>query len=69
MIFNRLVYQDSAALFTIAAFSVAASIFITVCWRALRMGPRQVEKMENLPFDTATPPANHGTEPTSKPAP
>jgi len=42
MIFNRLVYQDSAALFTIAAFSVAASIFITVCWRALRMGPGQV---------------------------
>jgi hypothetical protein len=68
MIFNRLVYQDSAALFTIAAFSVAASIFITVCWRALRMGPGQVEKMENLPFDTATPPAQHGTEPTSKPS-
>jgi hypothetical protein len=67
--FNRIIYQDSTALFTIAAFAVAASIFVTVCWRALRMAPRQVERMENLPFDTPTPPANHGTEPPSKPSP
>jgi hypothetical protein len=33
------------------------------------MGPRQVERMENLPFVTDTPPATHGPEPTSKPGP
>ena len=67
--FNRIIYQDSTALFTVAAFLVAATIFVTVCWRALRMGPRQVERMENLPFITETPPVNHGTEPTDKSAP
>jgi hypothetical protein len=67
--FNRLIYQDSAALFTIVAFAVAASIFVAVCWRALRMGRGQIERMENLPFATATPPASHGTDPAAKPGP
>jgi hypothetical protein len=64
--FTRLIYQDSAALFTIAAFSVAASIFIAVSWRALRMGRTQIERMENLPFATETPPATHGTDTNAK---
>jgi len=57
--FNRLVYGDSTAWFTIAAFAVAASIFITVSWRAIRMKPSQVERFEKLPFETATPVAGH----------
>ena len=67
--FNRVIYEHSTALITIAAFLVASTIFVTLCWRALRMGPRQVERMENLPFVTDTPPATHGPEPTSKPGP
>lgn len=57
--FQRLILQDSAALYTIAAFSVAASIFIAVAWRALRMNPSQVDRFAQLPFETATPASQH----------
>ena len=60
--FTRVVYADSAALGAAAAFAVAASIFITVSWRALRMKRPQIERLENLPFAAATPAARH--EPT-----
>jgi hypothetical protein len=40
---------------TLAAFIVAASIFITFVWRAIRMSRRQCERFENLPFETPTP--------------
>ena len=56
--FRRLVFEESAALFTIAAFITAASIFITISWRALRMKKSQVERFENLPFSIATPSAH-----------
>jgi hypothetical protein len=56
---ERFAYPESAALIGIAAFCVAASIFIAVAWRALRMKPRQVERLEHLPFETETP-ASHG---------
>ncbi len=56
--FRRLVFEDSAALFTIAAFITAVSIFVTITWRALRMKKSQVQRFENLPFDIATPPAH-----------
>jgi hypothetical protein len=57
--FRRLVFENSAALFTIVAFITAASIYVTFAWRALRMKRSQVERFENLPFDTATPSACH----------
>ncbi len=53
--FRRLVFEDSAALFTIVAFITALSIFVTISWRALRMKRSQVERFENLPFATSTP--------------
>jgi hypothetical protein len=60
--FRRLIFEDSAALFTIAAFITALSIFVTITWRALRMKRPQVERFENLPFATATP--AHEAHPT-----
>jgi hypothetical protein len=61
--FRRLILEDSAALSTIVAFFTAASIFCSFAWHALRMKRPQVERYENLPFDTATPaagePANY----------
>ena len=60
--FNRIIYGDSTAIFTIVAFGFAASIFITISWRALRMKRTQVEHYENLPFLTATPASAATTE-------
>ena len=62
--FRRLVFEDSAALFTIVAFITALSIFVTIAWRALRMKTPQVRQFENLPFEIATPSAHdsHDTD-------
>jgi hypothetical protein len=65
--FKRLILEDSAALFTLVAFITAASIYLTIGWRALRMKRPQIEHFENLPFDTATPSATHES-PAAKPA-
>ena len=53
--FRRLVFDDSAALFTIVAFVTAFSIYATFAWRALRMKRSQIARFENLPFETPTP--------------
>lgn len=53
--FKRLVFENSAALFTIAAFITAVSIYLSIAWRALRMKRGQVEQFENLPFEIETP--------------
>jgi hypothetical protein len=60
--FRRLVFENSAALFTIVAFITAASIYVAFAWRALRMKRPQVERFENLPFATSTPSARHEAE-------
>jgi hypothetical protein len=57
--FRRLALENSAALFTIAAFITASSIYVAVAWRALRMKRPLVEQFENLPFQTPTPSARH----------
>jgi len=57
--FRRLVFENSAELFTLAAFVTAASIFVTIAWRALRMKRPQLERFENLPFASETPRARH----------
>ena len=57
--FQRMILEDSAVLYTIAAFSVASSIFIAVAWRALRMSRAQLDRFANLPFETATPASTH----------
>lgn len=60
--FRRLIFEDSAALFTIAAFITAATIYVTLGWRALRMKRPEVERFESLPFATQTPAARHESE-------
>jgi hypothetical protein len=57
--FQRLILEDSAALYTIAAFSVAASIYGAVAWRALRMRRSQADRFAQLPFETETPASQH----------
>ncbi len=57
--FRRLVFENSAALFTIVAFVTAVSIYVAFAWRALRMKAPQLAHFENLPFDTATPEAQN----------
>jgi len=57
--FQRLILEDSAAAYTIAAFSVATSIFVAVAWRALRMRRAQVDRFAQLPFETETPASQH----------
>lgn len=66
--FQRLVFEHSAALFTITAFICAASIYCTIGWRAIRMKPSQVDHFANLPFASETPAARHATESTDHPA-
>lgn len=56
--FRRLILEDSAALFTLAAFITAASIFVAITWRAIHMNRAQTAKFEHLPFDTETPAAS-----------
>lgn len=60
--FQRLIYEDSAALFTLTAFITAASIYTTIGWRALRMKRSQVERFAELPFTAATPAARHDAD-------
>ncbi|MBC7366301.1 MAG: hypothetical protein H7343_05725 [Undibacterium sp.] len=57
--FRRLIFDDSATLFTLVAFITAVSIFVTISWRALRMKRPQLAHFENLPFSTPTPAARH----------
>lgn len=63
--FRRLIFEDSAALFTIVAFVTAVSIFVTISWRALRMNRPQLAHLENLPFSTPTPSAHHDADTTT----
>ena len=51
--FKRLLLDDSAGIFTLVAFITAATIYVTISWRALKMKRPQLERFENLPFDTA----------------
>ena len=53
--FKRLMLDETTAIVTFIAFVVAATIFITFVWRAIRMNRKQVEHFEDLPFKTPTP--------------
>jgi hypothetical protein len=64
--FRRLVFENTAAIFTIVAFITASTIYVTFAWRALRMKRAQVARFENLPFDTPTPPARHEADSTAQ---
>jgi hypothetical protein len=60
--FRRLIFEDSAALFTLVAFITAVSIFVSITWRALRMKRPQLDYSEQLPFSTPTPAARYDTD-------
>ncbi len=64
--FQRLLLPGTASLFTLAAFAVAASIFVTVVWRALRMPRPRLDRFAALPFETATPACTHEARPESE---
>ena len=57
--FRRLVFENTAAIFTLVAFITAVSIYVTITWRAWRMKRPQIEHFANLPFSTPTPSARH----------
>lgn len=57
--FKRLILDEAVTIFTVISFLVSASIFITFVWRALRMKKPQVQRLENLPFETESPSAHH----------
>jgi hypothetical protein len=63
--FRRLIFEDTATLFTIVAFITAVSIFVSISWRALRMKRPQLAHFENLPFATSTPAARHDADTTA----
>lgn len=63
--FRRLVFENSAALFTLAAFITAVSIYVTITWRAIRMKRPQVAQFANLPFEIETPAAGTTPQPTA----
>lgn len=67
--FRRLVFENHAALFTIAAFAVAVAFYVTFFWRALRMKRPQVAHFENLPFETPTPASRASVEGRSPKSP
>jgi hypothetical protein len=67
--FNRLIYGDSTAIFTIAAFAFAASIFITISWRALRMKRTQVEHFAQPALRRRPPASQRRPNEASEPAP
>ncbi len=60
--FRRILLEDSAAVFTCAAFITAVTLFVMITWRALRMKRAQIDHFENLPFETKTPAARRDNQ-------
>ena len=52
--FKRLILEDSSTVYVLAAFVVAATIFLCITWRALRMPRAQADRFSHLPFNTDT---------------
>ena len=50
--FKRLILEESSTIYVIVAFVTAATIFVAITWRALRMPRAQVDKFAQLPFTT-----------------
>jgi hypothetical protein len=57
--FERLILGNAATVCTFAAFAFAASIFVGIAWRAVRMSRAERERFARLPFDTDTPACSH----------
>jgi hypothetical protein len=48
--FKRLILEDSSTWYVITAFVTAATIFLGITWRAIRMPRAQVDHFAQLPF-------------------
>lgn len=49
--FRRLILENWMAVFTLAAFATALSIYLSITWRALRMKPAQSDRFARLPLE------------------
>jgi hypothetical protein len=59
--FQRIIFETSSAPFVIAAFVAAATIFVSITWRAIRMPRTQVDRFAHLPFTTEPNDGRHDT--------
>lgn len=57
--FKRIIFEDSAAIFTIVAFVTAATIFVSIAWRALRMKRAEENRFAHLPFNSDSSDTHH----------
>lgn len=57
--FKRLLLEDASTVCVIIALFTAVTIFTAILWRAVRMPRTQVARLQNLPFDQATPATRH----------
>lgn len=55
---ERIVTGNAEAICLVASLVIAASIFVAVAWRALRMKRPDVGRFAQLPFETPTPAAS-----------
>ncbi|MFA6289414.1 MAG: hypothetical protein WC661_18695 [Opitutaceae bacterium] len=49
--FHRLIFDDWVVIFPLIAFITAASVYVSLTWRALRMRPAQINHFASLPFN------------------
>ena len=49
--FRRLFFEDWVSLFPLIALITAASVYVTIFYRAVRMKRPQIDRMASLPFE------------------
>ncbi len=58
--FRRLLIEDWTAIFTLAAFITALSVYVTIFYRTVRMRQSRADELAHLPFaDETTPTSSH----------
>lgn len=50
--FRRLLFENWISLFSLIAFITAASVYVTIFYRAIRMKRAQIDRFSNLPFES-----------------
>lgn len=53
--FRRLLFENWISLFSLVAFVTAASVYVTIFYRAVRMKRAQIDRFSNLPFENESP--------------
>lgn len=49
--FRRLLIEDWTAIFTLAAFVTALSVYVTIFYRTVRMRQSKADELAHIPFD------------------